>query len=149
MTEIENQNVSNKFGFINDTFSKEKAEKICEINDVRLQSINQPARLLSGGNVQKLLIGRWLNRNPKIIIACQPTRGLDEGAIAAVHKTLLDARENGNAILIIGEDLDELISLSDKISVIYNGQLSAPLYTDNLDKLKIGMMMSGEGFGND
>ena len=149
MTEIENQNVSNKFGFINDTFSKEKAERICEINDVRLQSINQPARLLSGGNVQKLLIGRWLNRNPKIIIACQPTRGLDEGAIAAVHKMLLDARENGNAILIIGEDLDELISLSDKISVMYNGQLSAPLYTDNLDKLKIGMMMSGEGFGND
>ena len=62
---------------------------------------------------------------------------------------LLDTRENGNAILIIGEDLDELISLSDKISVMYNGQLSAPLYTDNLDKLKIGMMMSGEDFVND
>ena len=83
MTEINSQKVSNSFGYINSKNSKEHALQICKLNDVRLQKIDQPARLLSGGNVQKLLIGKWLYRNPQIIIACQPTRGLDEGAIAA------------------------------------------------------------------
>ena len=136
--------VSNKFGFINDTFSKEKAERICEINDVRLQSINQPARLLSGGNVQKLLIGRWLSRNPKILIACQPTRGLDEGAIASVQKLLLSSRSKGNAVLLITEDLDELLSISDYISVIYRGKITQPIETSKLNRLKVGLMMAGE-----
>ncbi len=126
--------------------SQQQASTICDVNDVRLQNIDQQARLLSGGNVQKLLIGKWLFRKPKIIIACQPTRGLDEGAIAAVHKMILDARKQGNGIIIIGEDLDELITLSDKICVMYNGQLSKPLDTLKHDKLTIGMMMSGKGF---
>ena len=69
-----------------------QAERICANNDVRTQSLVQPARLLSGGNVQKLLIGCWLARKPRIIIACQPSRGLDEGAISAVHRMLLAAR---------------------------------------------------------
>ena len=146
MTETSNSEIVNNFGFIKAKKSKEKSSEICQLNDVRYQSIDQPSRLLSGGNVQKLLIGKWLNRKPKLIIACQPTRGLDEGAIAAVHKMLLEARKNGNGIIIIGEDLDELITLSDKICVMYNGKLSKPLTSSNIDKLKIGMMMSGEGF---
>ena len=131
---------------IRDRNSKEHASLICKLNDVRLQKIDQPARLLSGGNVQKLLIGKWLHRNPKIIIACQPTRGLDEGAIASVHEMILNARKNGNGIIIIGEDLDELLSLSDKICVMYNGCLSLPLEISKVDKLSIGMMMSGKDF---
>lgn len=146
MTEIDSQKVSNNFGFINSKNSKEHASLICKLNDVRLQKIDQPARLLSGGNVQKLLIGKWLYRNPKIIIACQPTRGLDEGAIASVHEMVLNARKNGNGIIIIGEDLDELLSLSDKICVMYNGSLSLPLEISKVDKLSIGMMMSGKDF---
>ena len=146
MTEIDSQKVSNSFGFINSKNSKEHASQICKLNDVRLQKIDQPARLLSGGNVQKLLIGKWLHRNPKIIIACQPTRGLDEGAIASVHEMVLNARKNGNGIIIIGEDLDELLSLSDKICVMYNGCLSLPLEISKVDKLSIGMMMSGKDF---
>ena len=82
----------------------------------------------------------------RIIIACQPTRGLDEGAIAAVHRMILDARKDGNGVIIIGEDLDELLSLSDKICVMYNGNLSKPLDTLKTDKLTIGMLMSGKGF---
>ena len=146
MTETDSPNIFNQLGFINTKNSQQQASTICDVNDVRLQNIDQQARLLSGGNVQKLLIGKWLFRKPKIIIACQPTRGLDEGAIAAVHKMILDARKQGNGIIIIGEDLDELITLSDKICVMYNGQLSKPLDTLKHDKLTIGMMMSGKGF---
>jgi simple sugar transport system ATP-binding protein len=149
MTETSNSEIVTNFGFIKTKISKEKSSNICRLNDVRYQSINQPTRLLSGGNVQKLLIGKWLNRKPKVIIACQPTRGLDEGAIAAVHEMILSARDDGNGIIIIGEDLDELISLSDKICVMYNGKLSNPLISASIDKLKIGMMMSGESFIND
>ena len=122
------------------------AKKICAANDVRTQSINQPARLLSGGNVQKLLIGRWVARDPGIIIACQPSRGLDEGAISAVHKMLLAARDNDNAVLLISEDLDEILTLSDQIAVMFNGALSAPMDNDDLDVVQLGLMMTGEGF---
>ena len=149
MTETSNSEIVSNFGFIKNKISKEQSNKLCRLNDVRYQSIDQPARLLSGGNVQKLLIGKWLHRKPKVIIACQPTRGLDEGAIAAVHEMILSARQQGNGIIIIGEDLDELITLSDKICVMYNGKLSNPLISSDIDKLKIGMMMSGESFDND
>ena len=149
MTETSNSEIVSNFGFIKNKISKDQSNKLCSLNDVRYQSIDQPARLLSGGNVQKLLIGKWLHRKPKVIIACQPTRGLDEGAIAAVHEMILSAREQGNGIIIIGEDLDELITLSDKICVMYNGKLSNPLISSDIDKLKIGMMMSGESFDND
>ena len=146
MTETDSIKIFNQLGFINSKNSHDQALSICKTNDVRLQKIDQPARLLSGGNVQKLLIGKWLYRKPQIIIACQPTRGLDEGAIAAVHRMILDARKDGNGVIIIGEDLDELLSLSDKICVMYNGHLSKPLDTLKTDKLTIGMLMSGKGF---
>ena len=146
MTETDSIKIFNQLGFINSKNSYDQALSICKTNDVRLQKIDQPARLLSGGNVQKLLIGKWLYRKPQIIIACQPTRGLDEGAIAAVHRMILDARKDGNGVIIIGEDLDELLSLSDKICVMYNGHLSKPLDTLKTDKLTIGMLMSGKGF---
>ena len=146
MTEINNKDLSNNFGWISEKNCLKQAENLCKLNDVRTQSINQPARLLSGGNVQKLLIGRWFERNPDIIIACQPTRGLDEGAITTVHKMLLNARSLGKSILLIAEDLDELLTLSDKISVMYRGSITYPEETSRLDRLKIGLMMSGEGF---
>jgi simple sugar transport system ATP-binding protein len=111
-----------------------------------MQSLSQHTRLLSGGNVQKLLVGRWLMRNPQIIIACQPTRGLDEGAIASIQKLLLSARDQGAVIVLISEDLDELLSLTDYISVMFKGQLSTPIQTNNIDRLQVGLMMGGEEF---
>ena len=136
-----------KSGFIIDKkHAVRSPEKLIQEFDIRCEGPFASTRLLSGGNVQKLLIGKWLYRNPQIIIACQPTRGLDEGAIAAVHRMILDARKDGNGVIIIGEDLDELLSLSDKICVMYNGHLSKPLDTLKTNKLTIGMLMSGKGF---
>jgi simple sugar transport system ATP-binding protein len=108
-----------------------------------MQSLSQPARTLSGGNVQKLLIGRWLERDPNVIVACQPTRGLDEGAIASVHSMLIDAKLAGKAVLFVTEDLDELLLISDKISVMYNGSITTPKDAKTLEKREIGLMMTG------
>ena len=146
MTEMDDSLFRNSLGIINKKTSFDRSENLCETYDVRMQSIRQRSRLLSGGNVQKLLLGRWLMRNPKIIIACQPTRGLDEGAIASIQKLLLEARQNGSAIILISEDLDELLTMSDDISVMYKGMLSDPTETSSTNKLSIGLQMAGDGF---
>ena len=146
MTETDKSFFCNYFGWINKKRSLKRGSKLCELYDVRMQSLSQPARLLSGGNVQKLLVGRWLMRNPRIIIACQPTRGLDEGAIASIQKMLLSARGKGSSIVLISENLDELLSIADLITVIYKGNLSNPIETDKIDRLQVGLMMGGEGF---
>ena len=82
----------------------------------------------------------------QIIIACQPTRGLDEGAIASIQKLLLAAQQNGSAIILISEDLDELLSMSDDIAVMYKGNLSNTIKTSTTNKLSIGLQMAGDGF---
>lgn len=146
LTETEDTNLRTPLGWLNSENCKQAAEALCQKYDVRTQSLQQPARLLSGGNVQKLLLGRWLTRSPKLLIACQPTRGLDEGAIASIQKILLDVRKKGNAVLLITEDLDELIKLSDRIAVIYNGQLSKSFSPEKLNRSKIGLMMAGGKF---
>ena len=146
MTEMDDSFFRNSLGIINKKTSFERSENLCETYDVRMQSIRQRSRLLSGGNVQKLLLGRWLMRKPKIIIACQPTRGLDEGAIASIQKLLLEAQQNGSGIILISEDLDELLTMSDDISVIYKGMLSDPTETSSTNKLSIGLQMAGDGF---
>ena len=146
MTELDDPFFRNSLGIINKKKSFDRSENLCETYDVRMQSIRQRSRLLSGGNVQKLLLGRWLMRKPKIIIACQPTRGLDEGAIASIQNLLLRAQQNGSAIILISEDLDELLTMSDDISVMYKGMLSDPTETSSTDKLSIGLRMAGDGF---
>ena len=146
MTELDDSLFRNSLGIINKKTSFDRSENLCETYDVRMQSIKQRSRLLSGGNVQKLLLGRWLMRKPKIVIACQPTRGLDEGAIASIQKLLLEAQKNGSAIILISEDLDELLTMSDDISVMYKGMLSNPTETSSTDKLSIGLQMAGDGF---
>ena len=93
--------------------------------DVRCPGPDAPIRLLSGGNIQKVILARVLDREPRLVLANQPTRGLDVGATAEVHRRLLDARERGAGILLISEDLDELLALSDRIAVIARGRLTA------------------------
>ncbi len=146
MTEMDDSFFRNSLGIINKNNSFDRSENLCETYDVRMQSIRQRSRLLSGGNVQKLLLGRWLMRKPKIIVACQPTRGLDEGAIASIQKLLLEAQQNGSAIILISEDLDELLTMSDDISVMYKGMLSNPTETSSTNKFSIGLQMAGDGF---
>ena len=146
MTETDDPEVRSQVGWLNRDNCKNSAQLLCNTYDVRTQSLQQPARLLSGGNVQKLLLGRWLRRSPKLLIACQPTRGLDEGAIASIQKIILEVRRKGNAVLLITEDLDELLMLSDKIAVLFNGNLSKSFDAGKLNRSKIGLMMAGETF---
>jgi simple sugar transport system ATP-binding protein len=112
--------------------------------DVRCPSPNATVRLLSGGNMQKLILSRELSRQPKLILASQPTRGLDLGAVTYVHQRLLDARANGAGILLISEDLDELLTLSDRLCVLYKGQLSEPIAIEDVVVSEIGLMMAGK-----
>jgi len=119
------------------------AERLLARFDVRASGVEQPAALLSGGNMQKLILARNLARAPRLILANQPTRGLDEGAIAAVHTELLAARDAGAGILLITEDLDELLRLADTVVVMHDGTLSAPRPAAGLDVRALGLAMTG------
>lgn len=120
------------------------AREIIDNFDVRGGTATTRTRLLSGGNMQKLILGRNLIRRPKILVCAQPARGLDEGAVAAVHERLLEARRAGTAVLLISEDLDEVISLADRIHAIVGGRLSPPVSADEADARRLGLMMAGE-----
>jgi len=109
--------------------------------DIIVPTINTSVRLLSGGNLQKVILAREISSEPKLMIAVQPTRGLDVGAIESVHRLLLAQRENGAAILLISEELEELLSLSDRIYVIYEGEIMGEVADGDIDK--IGLMMTG------
>ncbi len=125
--------------------ARRHAASLIESYDIRCRGVEAETRLLSGGNLQKLILARGLSRNPGFILANQPSRGLDEGAIAFVHSRLLDARKAGAGILLISEDLDELLSLADRLYVIYRGRIQAVAPAESPDVTRIGLMMSGEG----
>jgi simple sugar transport system ATP-binding protein len=100
-------------------------------------------RTLSGGNIQKIILARTLSQQPAVVIAAQPTRGLDVGATEYVHQKLLEQKERGVGILLVSEDLDEILLLSDRILVIYEGQLVADIPADKADIHEIGLLMAG------
>ncbi len=130
-------------GFLRLAAASQYASKLIEAFDVRCSSPHAIVRLLSGGNMQKLILGRVLSRDPKLILASQPTRGLDLNAVTYVHQQLLDASARGAGILLISENLEELLSLSDWICVIYKGRLSTPIPA-NQSVREIGAMMAGK-----
>jgi len=117
------------------------ASELKEAYDIMVPTINTSVRLLSGGNLQKVILAREISGEPKLMIAVQPTRGLDVGAIEGVQRLLLAQRENGAAILLISEELEELLSLSDRIYVIYEGEIMGEVADGDVDK--IGQMMTG------
>ncbi|MFC4777229.1 ABC transporter ATP-binding protein [Paenibacillus sp. GCM10023252] len=119
------------------------ASKLVDEFDVRTSGIGVQARALSGGNQQKAIIARELWQDPDLLIAVQPTRGLDIGAIEYVHKRLVEARNNGKAILLISFELDELYALSDRIAVMYEGRLMGEVDADVRDDEQLGLMMAG------
>ncbi|RCW86807.1 ABC transporter ATP-binding protein [Paracoccus lutimaris] len=119
---------------------------IIEKYDVRCPGPDARIRLLSGGNMQKLILGRVLEAGPSVILANQPVRGLDIGAIAYVHGQLLAARDRGAAVILISEDLDEVMQLSDVIHVISEGRLSPPIPRGTASVADLGLWMAGEGF---
>ncbi|MBL4917931.1 ABC transporter ATP-binding protein [Szabonella alba] len=114
--------------------------------DVRCEGPDGVIRLLSGGNMQKLILGRVLDTAPRIILANQPVRGLDIGAISYVHGQLVAARDAGAAVLLISEDLDEIMELSDIIHVMSEGRLSPPFARGSMTAAQIGLWMAGQGF---
>ncbi|MFM7427842.1 MAG: ABC transporter ATP-binding protein [Elainella sp.] len=131
-------------GLLNRQAARQHAAELIRAFDVRCPSDQVPVRLLSGGNMQKLILGRGLSQQPRLILASQPTRGLDLGAVTYVHQQLLEARSRGAAILLISEDLDELLSLSDRLHVLSQGQLSTSLPIDQITLRDLGLRMAGK-----
>ena len=110
---------------------------------VKTPTIDTPVKSLSGGNIQKLILARELARNPKVLIAAQPTRGVDIGATEYIHQRLLDQRSQGTATLLISEDLDEVLALADRIAVLYEGRIMDIVDRDATSAEEIGLLMAG------
>ncbi|WP_298260855.1 ABC transporter ATP-binding protein [uncultured Litoreibacter sp.] len=123
--------------------TRDFAQKIIHRFDVRTPSANTAARALSGGNLQKFVVGREILQNPSALVINQPTWGVDASAAAAIRQALLDLAAEGAAIVVISQDLDELMEISDRFAALNEGRLSAPVETSDLDVEKIGLMLGG------
>lgn len=132
-----------KKGVLNFKEIYDKARTLIKEFDVRTPSEYTEARALSGGNQQKAIIGREVDRNPDLLIAAQPTRGLDVGAIEFIHKRLIEQRDNGKAVLLLSFELDEIMNVSDRIAVIYEGQIVAVVDPKETTEQELGLLMAG------
>ncbi|MDA3812639.1 MAG: ATP-binding cassette domain-containing protein, partial [Candidatus Cloacimonetes bacterium] len=121
------------------------AKKLIDKFDVRPREESKKARTLSGGNQQKVIIAREVSNDPDLLIAVQPTRGLDVGAIEFVHKSLIDQRDNEKAVFLISFELDEIMNVSDRIAVIYEGKIVGIVDAKDAEVEKLGLMMAGGG----
>ena len=119
------------------------AKKLMQEFDVRAASEIVPASALSGGNQQKAIIAREINRDPDLLIVSQPTRGLDVGAIEYIHKRLIEARDNGKAVLVVSFELDEILNVSDRIAVIHDGKIQGIVTPETTNKQELGVLMAG------
>jgi len=119
------------------------ANHAVEEYDIRPHDLCIPVGKLSGGNQQKLIIAREFHRNPKILIAAQPTRGVDVGAIEFIHQRIVRARDDGTGVLLISAELDEILALSDRILVMFEGKIIAEFLRGKVDETALGLKMSG------
>jgi general nucleoside transport system ATP-binding protein len=131
--------------FLDAQAMREYAAGLVEDFAVKTPGLDTPIKNLSGGNIQKLIMARELSRRPRVLVASQPTRGVDIGATSYIHRRLLEQREAGIGILLISEDLDELRSLSDRIAVMYEGRVVGLVARGEASVEEIGFMMSGAG----
>ncbi len=122
---------------------KEETQKAVDEYYIKCASLESPVRYLSGGNQQKLILARELRGSPKLVVACQPTRGLDIGSTEEVHKVLLRLRQEGCAVVLISSDLEEILDLSDTISVLYRGKIVDSLANESVDLTYLGLLMAG------
>ncbi len=131
--------------WINYNEIKQFAEKLVKEFDIRTSSINAITKTLSGGNLQKIILARVISQNPAFLIASQPTRGLDVGAMEYIHERILDEKRKGAAVLLISEDLNEILNLSDRILVLYEGEIMGIIdrSKENLSIEDLGLMMAG------
>ena len=119
------------------------AERLSEEFDVRTPSIELPVQNLSGGNQQKVIVAREFSRPIKLLIAAQPTRGLDVGSIEYIHRRLIEKRDEGVAVLLVSVELDEIMALSDRIAVMYEGQIVDIVSADEVSREELGLLMAG------
>ncbi len=119
------------------------AQDVVDEFDVRTPSISVPASSLSGGNKQKLIVGREFSDDIKLLIAAQPTRGIDIGAIEFIHRRILEQRDKGAAVLLVSAELDEILGLSDRIAVLYDGKIMDVVDAQEANREKIGLLMAG------
>jgi general nucleoside transport system ATP-binding protein len=132
------------FQTINKRAVRESAREIIQRFDIRTPSENTPAHALSGGNQQKAVVARELSADPRLLVASQPTRGVDIGATEFIHRQLMKARAEGKAVLLVSADLDELLALSDRIGVIFKGKIIREFTHENAVREEVGLCMTGE-----
>jgi simple sugar transport system ATP-binding protein len=125
--------------------ARRHAEELAERFDIRTSDLDAPVASLSGGNLQKVVLAREISADPRLLVAAQPTRGLDLGAAEATRRLLLEQRDAGRAVLVISEELDELLVLSDRIAVIYEGRITGTFPAHRADEEQLGLLMAGRG----
>jgi len=128
---------------LNNEVIVERAERLVREYDVRPSKITLPARVLSGGNQQKLIVAREFDIKPRLVLVAQPTRGVDIGATEFIHRKLIELRDAGTAVLLVSAELDEVLSLSDRVVVIYGGRLVGEVDPKSVSEEEIGLMMTG------
>jgi simple sugar transport system ATP-binding protein len=128
---------------LNPSTVRENATRLVEEYDVRTPSVDTLTGSLSGGNQQKVIVARELSREASLLIANQPTRGLDVGSIEYIHKRIIEKRDEGVAVLLVSSELDEILSLSDRIAVMYAGEILAILDAEEATKERLGLLMAG------
>ena len=130
-------------GFVDRPRTRATATRVARRFDVRTGGENPEAGALSGGNLQKFVVGRELDRDPDVLVVNQPTRGVDAGAAAFIRQALVDMARAGAAVLVISQDLDEIFEIADRIAVISRGELSEAYPADAIDRERIGLLMAG------
>ncbi|HEV5503374.1 ABC transporter ATP-binding protein [Streptococcus pneumoniae] len=138
-----------KNGILNYSNITSYDKKLMEEFDVRAASELVPAAALSGGNQQKAIIAREIDRDPDLLIVSQPTRGLDVGAIEYIHKRLIEERDNGKAVLVVSFELDEILNVSDRIAVIHDGKIQGIVSPETTNKQELGVLMAGGNLGKE
>ncbi|CIQ68923.1 ABC transporter ATP-binding protein [Streptococcus pneumoniae] len=138
-----------KNGILNYSNITSYAKKLMEEFDVRAASELVPAAALSGGNQQKAIIAREIDRDPDLLIVSQPTRGLDVGAIEYIHKRLIEERDNGKAVLVVSFELDEILNVSGRIAVIHDGKIQGIVSPETTNKQGLGVLMAGGNLGKE
>ena len=123
--------------------SREAAARLVDEYDVRTPSIDVPLSNLSGGNQQKVIVAREFSRDVKLVIASQPTRGLDVGSIEYIHSRIVEERDQGAAVLIVSTELDEVMALADRLLVMYRGKVVAELDPSQVTNADVGLYMAG------
>ena len=140
---------TDKFGFLKKDNIRNYAENLIEQFDIRSgQGAVTTARSMSGGNQQKAIVAREVDRNPELLVAVQPTRGLDVGAIEFIHKKLVEQRDAGHAVLLVSLELDEVMSVPDRILVMYEGEIVGELDPKTTTVEELGLYMAGAKRGD-